>query len=205
MNDKNRKKSNETAPKEEYAVILDYLSHGYINTAKNNFDGKPVAQAIGVDYFTLLELIPKKGVDLDMQEKVYIGNGKRDKVKRVNRKLNIQDLTTTAEIEIDYAIQDLVKDNEEKYVDFFNNSQGISLRKHSLEFIPKIGKKQMLRIIEAREEKPFESFDDISARITGINDPAALIAKRIKDEIDVTKIDKNKYYLFVKDPRNKEG
>ena len=46
----------------------------------SKFVGKPVAQAIGTDQFTLLELAPKHGIDLEIQETVYIGKGTRDKI-----------------------------------------------------------------------------------------------------------------------------
>ena len=201
-----KKKNEKELLREDNAIILDYLSQGYVNSKTNHFDGRPVAQAIGVEHFMLLELFPQEGVDLDLQEKVYIGSDrkKRDKIKRVNRRLNLDNLSKTASLELDYAIQDIVKANEEKYVDFFNNSQGVSLRKHSLELLPGIGKKHMLRIIEAREKKPFESFDDIVDRVTGIINPGVLVANRIKQELDITRADKNKYYLFVKDPRSNE-
>ena len=194
MSDKNKK--------EEYALILDYLNHGYLDPKMSKLGGKPIAQAIGVDNFTLLELAPRKGVDLDIQERVYIGDGKRDRIYRVIGRLHYKNLTKTSEIEIDYAIRELVEANEEKYVEFYNNSQGVSLRKHKLELLPGIGKKQMQRIIQAREEKPFESFKDIEERITGLVDAATPIINRIKEELDISKVAKNKYYLFVPDPRN---
>ena len=201
-----KKKTQKELVREDNAIILDYLSQGHVNSRTNHFDGRPIAQAIGVEHFILLELFPHSDVNIDLQENVYIGNegAKRDKIKRVNRRINYNDLTKTAGIEIDYAIQDIVNANEEKYVDFFNNSQGVSLRKHSLELLPGIGKKHMLRIIEAREKKPFESFDDIVDRVSGIINPSVIITNRIKQELDITRADKNKYYLFVKDPRSNE-
>ena len=151
-----------------------------------------------------MELTPKEGVNLGIQDKVYIGTDKRDEIKRVVGKLQTTNLTSTAKIEIDYAIQDLVKADEEKYVEFFNTSTGISLRKHSLELLPGIGKVQMRRILEAREKKEFESFDDIVDRVEGLIDPAAIISKRILEEIDVEKREKNKYYLFTPAPRKND-
>ena len=60
--------------KEEYAIILDYLPYGY------PLEGKmmPIAQAIGENNFTLLQLIPRKGMSLQLKERVYIGEGKRE-------------------------------------------------------------------------------------------------------------------------------
>ena len=204
MSNKNKKRSR-AAKKEEHAVILDYLSHGYLNRDMSKMGGKPIAQAIGIENFTLLELTPKNGVDLDIQEKVYIGKGKRDKIFRINGRLPYENLTKTSEIEIDYAIREIVEENEEKYVEFYNTSQGVSLRKHKLELLPGIGKVQMQRIIQAREEKPFESFKDVEDRVTGLVDAVMPIVNRIKEEIDLSRVAKNKYYLFVPDPRLDEG
>ena len=53
--------------KEENAVILDYLSRGYVKRSRTNYEGKPIAQAIGTDFFTFLELAPKRSVDLEIQ------------------------------------------------------------------------------------------------------------------------------------------
>ena len=61
--------------KEEKAIILDFLPHGY------PLEGKmiPIAQAIGTQYFTLLQLVPRRGITLQLKEEIYIGPGKRDK------------------------------------------------------------------------------------------------------------------------------
>ena len=40
----------------------------------------PVAQAIGINHFALLQLVPRRGISLQIKEKVYIGEGKRDKM-----------------------------------------------------------------------------------------------------------------------------
>ena len=82
MDNNNKKERTPTVKKEENAVILDYLSRGYVKSDMSKFGGKAVAQAIGTEQFTLLELAPKKGVDLEIQDTVYIGKGKRDKIYR---------------------------------------------------------------------------------------------------------------------------
>ena len=203
MDNKKRNGKKPTVKKEENAVVLDYLSRGYVKSDMSKFGGKPIAQAIGKEKFTLLELAPKNGVDLEIQDTVYIGKGKRDKIYRVLGKLDYENLTATSRIELDYAIRDIVVENEEKYVKFFNEADSVSTRMHSLELIPGIGKKYMWDIIKAREQKPFESFEDISKRLPTLADPAAMIVNRVKQELDTTKPKrgKNKYYLFTQPPR----
>jgi len=62
--------------KEEYAIILDFLPYGYPLEKKM----MPIAQAIGTKRFTLLQLVPRRGIKLEIAEKVYIGEGKREKI-----------------------------------------------------------------------------------------------------------------------------
>ena len=119
-------------------------------------------------------------------------------------KLDFENLTATSRIELDYAIRDIVEANEEKYVNFFNTADGVSTRLHSLELIPGIGKKYMWDIINAREEKPFESFKDITERLPTLTDPAGMIVNRVKQELDTNNIkrgNKGKYYIFTQAPR----
>ena len=58
-------------------------------------------------------------------------------------------------------------------------------------------------IVEARKEKPFESFEDITKRIPSLNNPAEMIVNRVKQELDTTtaKKGKKKYYLFTPIPK----
>lgn len=204
MADKNKNEKKPTVKKEENAVVLDYLSRGYVKSDMSKFGGKPIAQAIGTEKFTLLELAPKNGVNLEIQDTVYIGKGKRDKIYRVLGKLDFENLTATSRIELDYAIRDIVEAEEEKFVEFFNTADSVSTRMHSLELIPGIGKKYMWDIIKAREEKPFESFKDISERLPTLADPAGMIVNRVKQELDTTtpRRGKNKYYIFTQPPRS---
>ena len=203
MVDKNKREKRPTVKKEENAVVLDYLSRGYVKSDMSKFGGKPIAQAIGTEQFTLLELAPKNGVDLEIQDTVYIGKGKRDKIYRVLGRLDFENLTATSRIELDYAIRDIVEANEEKFVNFFNTTGSVSTRLHSLELIPGIGKKYMWELINAREEKPFESFKDITERIPTLTDPAGMIVNRVKQELDTNTVrrGKNKYYIFTQAPR----
>lgn len=185
---------------EDYAIILDYLPLGYVKEGSPSFKKKPVAQAVGSEEFTLLELTPKDEVNLDIHEKVYIGAGKRDKIARVNCRLTFDKLTSTAKIELNYVIEEIIKDHEDKFVQFFNDAGSISTRLHQIELLPGIGKKHMWDILEARKEKEFESFDDIKKRVPMLADPVKLISKRILLELEGNseRKGKRKYILFTR-------
>ena len=62
--------------REDYATVLEYLPNGYPLEKKM----MPIAQAIGKNNFTLLELVPRRGETLDIGENVYIGEGTRDTI-----------------------------------------------------------------------------------------------------------------------------
>jgi len=187
---------------EEYAIILDYLPLGYVKEGIPTYKRKPVAQAIGKEEFTLLELIPKENVSLDIHQKVYIGSGKREEISRVNRRLKYDDLTATAKVELNYVIEEIIKAKEDKFIEFFNEAGPISTRLHQLELLPGIGKKHMWDIIKARKEKPFENFEDVKKRVPMLADPVKLISKRILLELDAAKDKKGKrkYVLFTRPP-----
>ena len=194
--------SNKNNKKEEYAIILDYLPKGYRNVTKPK--GKPVSQAIGTEFFTFFQLAPKKDIDLEIQDKVYIGKGKRDKIYRVLGKLDSENLTATSRIELRYAMEAIVDSNEEKYVEFFNTAGTISWDLHGLGLIPGIGSKTVNEILKERERKNFESFIDIENRISAINDVRELIIKRVYEELDVSlSRRKHRFYVFTQEPKRK--
>ena len=203
MDNKNNNEKMITAKREENAVVLDYLSRGYVTSDMSKFNGKAIAQAIGTERFTLLELAPKKGVDLEIQDTVYIGKGKRDKIYRVLGKLDYENLTATSRVELEYAIRDIIEKNEDRYVEFFNTAGALSTRLHKLELLPGIGKKYMWEIIEARKEKPFESFEDITERVPTLTNPVGMIVNRVQQELDTSTIKKGKkkYYIFTQIPK----
>ncbi len=192
---------------EDNAIILDFLPLGYVKEGTPSFKRKPIAQAIGTEEFTLLELIPKERVQLDIHERVYIGTGKRDKVARVNSRLMYDKLTATARVELDYVIEEIIKENEAKFIKFFNDAGPISTRLHQLELLPGIGKKHMWDIINAKKEAEFSSFEDIKKRVPMLAEPVKLIAKRVHMELEAAgdRKGKMKYILFTRPPKPKKG
>lgn len=192
-----------TPKKEEQAIILDYLRLGHINPERPTMRNKPIAQAIGTEKFTLMELSPKNDIDLDIHDEVYIGSGKREKINRVMGLLQFEHLTATSRIELEYTIKDIIEAQEEEYVKFFNEVDALNSRLHKLELIPGIGKKHREMILEERKKEAFKSFEDIKSRVPLISDPAEMLTKRVKLELDTTKTKKGKkkYYLFTQVPK----
>lgn len=179
--------------REEIAVVLDFLPHGY------PFDNRPshrktaIVQAIGKEHFALLELVPKKDVFLQPLADVYIGEGKRDQIHHIIGKLPMERLTATAKNELDFVIKDIIHKNEKRFVEFFNKAQPLTTRMHQLELLPGLGKKHMWEIIEKRDEKPFSSFADIKERVKLMPDPEKAIMKRILAEMS----GQEKHRVFV--------
>jgi putative nucleotide binding protein len=175
--------------KEEQAIILEYLPNGY------PLEGKmmPIAQAIGKTNLTLLELVPRRGVALDIGEEVYIGEGKRDKVYYILGRLKREKLTESAKNQLQEFIKKIVKEREKEFVEFFNKAEAINKRVHQIELLPGFGKKHMNDILKQREEKPFENFEQMKERIQNLPDPEKAIEKRIIEEL--TNVER--YNLFV--------
>lgn len=179
--------------KEELAVILDFLPHGYPFDIRPMHQKTAIAQAMGKGFFTLLELVPKKGEFLQPHQEVYIGEGKRDHIHHIVGKIPLSKLTQTAKIELDFVIAQMVDQNEKRFVNFFNVAGPINTRMHQMELLPGIGKKHTVMIVEERMEKPFESFEDLKNRVKLIPDPKKTIIRRIYAELN----NEDKHRLFV--------
>ena len=179
--------------REEYAIVLDFLPNGYPFDSRPGYMKTPIVQAIGKNHFVLLELVPKKDVTLQPHEDVYIGEAKRDKIHHINGRLPPNKLTATAKAELEFVVANIVKNNEQRFVNFFNTAQPLSTRMHSLELLPSMGKKRMWEMLEAREQKQFETFKEMRARLKLLPDPEKAIEKRIIMEIN----EPQKHYLFV--------
>ena len=175
----NNRPGHKELPKEEYAIVLDVVQEG-----GNSFKSGEVAQAIGTTNYTLLELVPKQGVVLKAGDKVYIGDGKREEIQYIKRSLFAEKLTGSAKSELEFALEELIVEKAEFFVNFFNVAGPITIRKHALELVPGIGKKHLQDLLEARDEKKFESFEDIKTRCTFLSDPIKALVERITLEIN---------------------
>jgi len=170
--------------KEEHAVVLDFLQHGYAFDSRPSHQKTAIVQAIGKKRFTLLELVPKREVILQPHDDIYIGDGKRDKIHHIKGRLPFDRLTATARSELKPIVEEFVIANESEFIKFFNNAQPLTTRMHQLELLPGLGKKHMWEIIEARKEKPFEGYEDLRSRVKLMPDPKTVVVKRILSELE---------------------
>jgi putative nucleotide binding protein len=176
--------------KEEHAIVLDYLPNGYPLERKM----MPIAQAVGEENLTLLELVPRRDVSLEVGEKVYIGEGKRDKVYYILGRLKREKLTETAKTQLQEIISRIVRENESRFLSFFNKADAINKRLHQIELLPGLGKEHMQEILKQREEKEFESFEEMKSRVQNLPDPIRAVEKRIFQELT----NMERYNLFTK-------
>ena len=182
-----------TDKKEITAIVLDVLQRGHPDDPRPVFKREALVQAAGISQFKLLELVPKT-LNIQIHERVYIGEGEREKIERVKRRIGYEELTQTARVELPFVIEQLVKEKEPEFVQFFNKSISITPKLHMLHLLPGIGKKLMWEILTEREKKPFESFADISQRIKSIPHPEKMVVNRILEELQDPNV---KYHVFT--------
>lgn len=163
---------------EEYAIVLDFLPTGRSSSVRS----EPIVQLLGEQKFTLLEAVSKSN-DVKSAERVYIGKGERDKISLIKGRLAYNDLTEGAKNELPNAVKRIIQGNEQRFVDVFNTASPLNIRMHSLELLPGVGKKHLSAILDAREDKKFESFKDISERVPLLQDPVKLLTDRIIVEL----------------------
>jgi putative nucleotide binding protein len=177
---------------EENARVIDFLPDG----RSTDREREPIAQLVGEKYFTLLEVSIKRGVQVALGQKLYIGKEARQEVEKIKKRIEFDDLTATARNELPLAVKNIIQEREQEFVSFFNKAGPISIRLHQLELLPGIGKKHLKEILEAREEKPFESFKDMQSRVPLLPDPANLVQMRIVEELARN----TKNFLFARPP-----
>lgn len=176
---------------EEHAYVLDFNPRGKSSTVRGR-DGI-IITGIGEDRLTLLEILGVPNSNFEIGEKIYIGKDGRTKVLSVLGKLDYENISSSAQTELPSVVEKIVTENESKFVEYLNKAQPLTPRIHALELIPGIGKTYMKIMLEERDRKKFESYDDLQERV-GLKDPIKHIAERIMSEIT----GESRMNLFVK-------
>jgi putative nucleotide binding protein len=181
---------------EEHAYVLDFLPHGRPGirpSGRAGYRAGALVQLIGEEFFTLLEALVKEGALLKPLDRVYVGKDAREEITYIIGRVSYEELTAAAKMELPAVIGRIVLNREKWFVNFFNTAQAVTPRMHALELIPGIGKKYMWQVINERERKPFESFDDLQKR-TELPNPVKLVTKRVLEELEGD----SKYQLFTR-------
>jgi len=181
---------------EEYALVLDFLPHGRPGirvSGRAGYRAGALVQLVGEDFFTLLEALIKDGVMLKPHDRVYVGKNAREEITYIIGRISYDELTAAAKTELPTVVSGIVLNREKWFLDFFNTARAVTPRMHALELIPGIGKKYMWQVVNERDKKLFENFDDLQKR-TELPNPVKLITKRVLEELSGD----SKYRLFTR-------
>ncbi|MDR9381086.1 MAG: DUF655 domain-containing protein [Natronomonas sp.] len=175
------------------AVVLDFLPRGRPDDERPQYERSPVAFAIGDTDFRLVEAALTDDAGVNIGDRIEI-DPPGENVKHL-RTASYDDLSSTAKSELEYAIDGIMDADERRFVDFYNNAQPITTRLHVLNLLPGIGKKLRNNVLDARKRGPFESFENIEERVSGLHDPRGVLAERILEELREEDL---KYRIFVR-------
>lgn len=177
-----------------YAVVLDVLYHGRTDGGSSAYRDVPVAYAVNEADFTLYEFALAEDADIAIDDHVRVEPDFEDGIDR-GHSVDYDDLTDGARSELDYVVAEIIEANEERFVGFFNDAGAVSLRQHQLDLLPGIGQKLRGKILDERRRKPFETFDELEERVSGLHDPEEIVEERVFEEITD---DTLKYHLFTR-------
>jgi putative nucleotide binding protein len=189
----------ETTEREpDFAVVLDVLPHGRADDDRPRYKKSPLGYALGEENFRLVELRLADDADVSIGDRVVVEPAAdRDLVEEV-RDVEYDALSNTALSELEYVVDEILSEHEDRFVDFYNDAQPITIRLHQLNLLPGIGKKLRNNILDQRKRGPFESFEDLEDRISGLHNPKDILAERIMSEL---RDDDLKYKVFVRRDR----
>ncbi|WP_255195847.1 DUF655 domain-containing protein [Halorarius litoreus] len=177
------------------AVVLDYLPTGRPDDDRPQYQKDPLAYALGTEDFRLYELV------LDEDAHVLVGDRLVVEPKEAREEVvdfdyvDVSGLSSAARSELEYAVNALIDEDEQRFVDFYNDAQPITLRLHQLNLLPGIGKKLRNTILDERKRKPFESFEEVEERVSGLHKPREVLVERIMEELQK---DDLKYRIFAR-------
>ncbi|MFX1535067.1 MAG: DUF655 domain-containing protein [Promethearchaeota archaeon] len=176
--------------------VLDFLPQGR-SIGSRREPPHPTVYALGVNTFSILEINFKEGtISTGAPEKLNLEKCKSN-ITRI-RRIGYEELTTEAKSELPAIIEEIVNEEETRFVEFFNNARPITNRLHQLRLLPGIGETRMWDILEARKKAPFESYQDLKDRAK-ISNPQRLISTRILEEFERDE----KHTLFVRKKRER--
>ena len=177
---------------EATGVVLDFLPHGRTSDDRPQYEKDPLGYVLDYDDFALYEFIAESDANVSIGDRIDVASG--DFVTRYSE-IEYDELPGGAQSELAYVIEDIVDEQQQRFVDFYNDAQPITLRLHQLNLLPGIGKKLRNNILDERKRQPFESFEDLESRIDGLHNPKETLVDRIMEELREEDL---KYRIFVR-------
>ncbi|PSQ32752.1 DUF655 domain-containing protein [Halobacteriales archaeon SW_12_69_24] len=177
------------------AVVVDFLPRGSPSDDRPQYEKSPVALAVGSAEFRLVEIALTDDAGVNIGDRVEIdppGGTVTDL-----RDVEYGELTSTAESELEHATNEIIDADTGRFVDFYNDAQPITTRLHVLNLLPGIGKKLRNNVLDARKRQPFESFEDVESRVSGLHNPREVLVERIMEELREEDL---KYRIFARRP-----
>ncbi|MEF8801221.1 MAG: DUF655 domain-containing protein [Halolamina sp.] len=187
--------SEEDGRDEEYAVVLDHLPYGRPDDDRPQHQKPEVAYAVGEGSFDLFELTLAEDADVSIGDRLVVApEADREIVSRY-REIQYEDLSRGAEQELEYVVEEIVDRHAQRFLDYFTEAQPLTLRLHQLNILPGIGEKLRNDILDSRKyDGPFESFEDLEERVSGLHNPKQIVVDRIMEELTEDEI---KYRAFT--------
>ncbi|PIU22163.1 MAG: hypothetical protein COT14_02555 [Candidatus Diapherotrites archaeon CG08_land_8_20_14_0_20_30_16] len=154
---------------------------------------------LGNKKFTPLELSIKKDQNVELCEKVYFGDDKRDKIENVVKWISEKEFLQVSKSIALEAIEKIIIDRKEYYINFINENVLKDEFKNMLIRTLCVGPKTFIKIFDARKEKPFESIKDLEKR-ANTKVVVKNIASKVYDEI----CGKDKFKIFANKAKHLE-
>jgi len=176
------------------AVVLDYLPHGRSDDDRPQYRRSAVGFGVDTEDFRLYEFALADDGDASIGDEIAVEPTDAWEAVDHVREIDYDDLSSGARSELDYVVDDLLEDEEDRFVNVYNEAGPVTLRLHQLNLLPGIGDKLRDSILDERKRGPFEDFEDVADRVDGLHDPEGVIRERIFEEI---RGDDLKYRLFA--------
>lgn len=173
--------------KEEYGFVIHKIV------------GNGNVYVLGTNKFTPLELSVKKDHYVQLEERVYFGSDKRDKINNIVKWISEREFLKAGKTLVLNVIIKIILEKEAYFIDIINNNSEKEQFLKALQRALDIGPKTAEKIINARKEKPFESFEDIENRAS-----TTVVLKKLANKIYDEIYGKDKFRIYANKAKYKE-
>lgn len=165
-----------------------YEEYGYVIY---KIDHKRSIFILGTQKFTPLELTLKNDQNVELSEKVYFGNDKRDKIENISKWITENEFLLASKNIVLEVIEKIILENKDYYLNYINDN---ILKDEYRNFLMRalcIGPKTYIKILNARKIKPFVSIEDLEKRAN-----TKVVIKNIAEKIYNEISGKDRFRVF---------